>query len=1373
MQKRIVSLFLCAALLFGLLPAGVFAQDPAEGMTIDGNALYTEEITEPISENNNGETVENTEKSSFTGVSALLADENHVITAPTPKTGLTYNEGPQKLVNPGTAEDGYTMKYCIPGTGFTEEVPEMTDAGTYFVAYEIVDNSTGKTVFTGEIGNVEIAKRGLYYHLRAEDKPYDGTTTVVGMREVFFSEYINGPQIYLKETDYTLQAEFVSPDVADFVDLVSTLELVPGSDADRNNTIIGVGSQRGNIVKGHLTGFHDATVYVRYFDTSEQVYNASLFGVNENDGVYWDGVMHNFKSAIFKTFRVWGTISFSLAEGLDKTVCGEYFGKMHIYSADGKYESGRYSIQMNVIIVEKLPPQLTVGDIEKDYDGTSFSIDDLNKSAVCNGKTVPGTWAWKDVPPTECADRGENSDNMFALTFTPDDTETYSVAETKVRAVINPARPTQENTVVTVTPSEFHYNGKAQKPVSVKVEYGGKTLTPSADYTFSFGTDYVDAGNKNVRIDFCGNYSGTLTAQYVIKPCDCEPTAALSAQAFTYDGKPKEPAVTVRDAHGNTLAEDTDYTIEYSGNTNAGTAKVTVRAANKNHAFSDVEKTFKINKSTAAIKNSSYPAQFAYGTVNMDPQQDEFIIENAATGASFTWEWYKDGVKLEGKPKELGVYMLRVTVGETENSTAASCDVTVEIVRNTTLTTLGTIYFDVYNNQAETEYLIDFKQDLNNNYADAESISLHGTDGNIMIVNPDGTYAAYDPDKCDFTITVQNGEKEGTLRVLLKGLNREVNGTKICLFAVSFEDKNNTNLSEDVALVLRNKNTAVLDGLKMESFTYGDTPGTPQYNALSETVNKTEFKYYDSQNNLLTGAPADAGKYTVEVICETAKTVYSASTDYEIYKKDISDAEVELDGELVYNTAVQTQKIKSVSVGNLAVTTFDVSENTATDAGNYTLKITGTGNFTGTETVGFKVLKKTVMADATVGGEYTYIAEEIKPSDVTVKDGQNVIPDSEYTLGYSDNINAGNATVTVNNKDGGNYIVSGSAIFVIKKAKLTVAVNDVTREYGSANPELSVTYSGFVNGENVNTDGVLSGSLVLEYDDSINAETPVETYIGYTKASGLSADNYEIEYKNGNVTITKIPVSAAEGIARNTFLTVIFDKSVPGLAAANFEVMQDQTQVTLTGITVSADNKTYTLNGKFAVGKEHTVEVNFDGSQADSTLQFTGSALTFKPVRSGGSFGGGTGTVIGTAGGKNDKNTKKDNTANQLVLYIGQKDALVFGNAVTNDVAPKIHDDRTMLPARFVAENLGAEVSWDGEKQLVTVKGRNLKTGEDITILICIGSDTAYVNGKEVKLDSAAFIENDRTYTPVRFVSEELGADVEWIEAEQKVVITK
>ena len=130
------------------------------------------------------------------------------------------------------------------------------------------------------------------------------------------------------------------------------------------------------------------------------------------------------------------------------------------------------------------------------------------------------------------------------------------------------------------------------------------------------------------------------------------------------------------------------------------------------------------------------------------------------------------------------------------------------------------------------------------------------------------------------------------------------------------------------------------------------------------------------------------------------------------------------------------------------------------------------------------------------------------------------------------------------------------------------------------------------------------------------------------------------------------------------------------------------------------------------------------------------------------------------------------NSDNRIILTIGEKEAKVFGTTKLNDVAPKIVNDRTMLPARFVAENLGAKVSWDEDKQLVTITGKQLKTDEDITILIYIASDIAYVNGKEIKLDSPAFIDNDRTYTPVRFVAEKLGADVEWVESELKVVIT-
>lgn len=131
-----------------------------------------------------------------------------------------------------------------------------------------------------------------------------------------------------------------------------------------------------------------------------------------------------------------------------------------------------------------------------------------------------------------------------------------------------------------------------------------------------------------------------------------------------------------------------------------------------------------------------------------------------------------------------------------------------------------------------------------------------------------------------------------------------------------------------------------------------------------------------------------------------------------------------------------------------------------------------------------------------------------------------------------------------------------------------------------------------------------------------------------------------------------------------------------------------------------------------------------------------------------------------------------DDSKSKIILTIGKKEATVFGETQVNDVAPLIRNNRTMLPSRFVAESLGAVVSWNEEKELVTIKGKD-KDGADVTILITIGAEYATVNGKAVKLDSPAFLENDRTYTPIRFISERLGASVEWNEDDNNVIITK
>lgn len=128
---------------------------------------------------------------------------------------------------------------------------------------------------------------------------------------------------------------------------------------------------------------------------------------------------------------------------------------------------------------------------------------------------------------------------------------------------------------------------------------------------------------------------------------------------------------------------------------------------------------------------------------------------------------------------------------------------------------------------------------------------------------------------------------------------------------------------------------------------------------------------------------------------------------------------------------------------------------------------------------------------------------------------------------------------------------------------------------------------------------------------------------------------------------------------------------------------------------------------------------------------------------------------------------KIDIKEKQIIFTIGTKTVLLFGENKENDVAPIIKNNRAFLPARFVAENLGADVEWNEINQTVTI------TKDDITIILTIGNDTAIVNGKSVNLEYPAFVENDRTYTPIRFVAENLGADVEYNEETQEITITK
>ncbi len=632
--------------------------------------------------------------------------------------------------------------------------------------------------------------------------------------------------------------------------------------------------------------------------------------------------------------------------------------------------------------------------------------------------------------------------------------------------------------------------------------------------------------------------------------------------------------------------------------------------------------------------------------------------------------------------------------------------------------------------------------------------------------------------------------------------------------------------------------TAVFDGNPVSA---DKIKGTAEYNG---TIVPGTWKWKD---NTAPVNVADSKQYTVEFTPDdTVSEIYNSATApigvtitpcTDDANVNLSQAEYTYDGteKKPALTALTVKVNEKTLIGGIDYDVVYPSD--MTNAGTKEIKINCKGNYSGNAAVSYQIKQANITVwpkDITkIYGDKPEFELESKSSLINAEELALFAKTAEFTINCEAptplaNEDGYTISVHLTARETKNLILSegGTGIFKVTKAPLTVTVNEASREYGAINPPLSVSYNKFIPGED---ESVLEGKLVFTYDKSINETTAVGSYLNMTTASGLTSNNYEITYVPGNVTITKISVTASAGAAGKSYLSVVFDKGLEGLSDTNFAVKDDDgNAVNIRKITASSDGKTYTLNGDFEFNKKYTVKITLDGTSLDATHQLAPvDKVEIIPVRTGDDGGSvttrytvsfetnGAGKISSRTVAKNsvikepespekegfdfagwytDKEltekydfsekvtksitlyaawTEKDKSEIQIILTIGKRAAQVFGQTKTNDVAPKIVGERTMLPARFVAESLGANVSWNGEKELVTIQGKNLKTGEDITILIYIGSDAAYVNGKEIKLDSAAFVENDRTYTPVRFISEELGAGVDWIEAEQKVVITK
>lgn len=122
----------------------------------------------------------------------------------------------------------------------------------------------------------------------------------------------------------------------------------------------------------------------------------------------------------------------------------------------------------------------------------------------------------------------------------------------------------------------------------------------------------------------------------------------------------------------------------------------------------------------------------------------------------------------------------------------------------------------------------------------------------------------------------------------------------------------------------------------------------------------------------------------------------------------------------------------------------------------------------------------------------------------------------------------------------------------------------------------------------------------------------------------------------------------------------------------------------------------------------------------------------------------------------------------KVIMTLGSKDVLLYGEPVTLLAAPKVIAGRTYLPLRFVGEEiLKASIIWEPTTKQITVNN-----GE-IEIILFAGNTQAMVNGVEVTIDAPPVIENGVTLLPVRFMAEQFGLQIDFDERTKRIEISE
>ena len=642
----------------------------------------------------------------------------------------------------------------------------------------------------------------------------------------------------------------------------------------------------------------------------------------------------------------------------------------------------------------------------------------------------------------------------------------------------------------------------------------------------------------------------TAFAEFTVKCLeDCE--IELEQTSYTYDGDPKKPAVTVS-YKGTALKEGTDYTLSYEDNVNAGTAKVTITGSEE-YAGS-IEKTFAIEKAAQKLEVQDLSVEFdTTAEIEVSGAHTDVAFESRDTAVA--------AVDAEGTVTGTGVgsAQILVTTDGDGNYKAASASLTVTV---TPVSIADSDRIEV--SLTKTEFTYDGSE---------QKPGVKVTcDGRELAAGSEYT--------ASFDESTDAGEK--SVKITGKG--------------------NYTGTATEKYTILKAAQTLEAQDVRVE---FG---GSDEIHVTGTHGGVT----YKSQNTAVAAVAADgtvtgagAGETTITITAAGDANYEEASTSVAVTvtRIDIEDAAratVTLSAtEFTYDGREQKPEIAVNCDGRdlAAETDYTAEFGESTDAGEKSVNITGKGNYTGTVTEKYTILKapQTIRAkdlnvnlDDTgkieVSGAHTDVAFESEDTSVAV------VAENGTVTG----VGAGETVITVKAGEDANYEAAETSIHVtviefipadLTKAQITLQTTQYTYDGKAKKPAVTVTADGnelsegytvtYVNNVNAGKADAENAPKVVITGDGETVVGSVEVPFTIKKATqsiSISASALAMDAgKTAKVTVTG-PIGTVKPVFKDTALAkaAISNNTAAAGKAPVYTVTVRGTAVGVTTMTVTA-----------------------------------------------------------------------------------------------------------------------------------------------------------------------------------------------------------